>query len=64
MKTEGSKPCNSYSSIWNSLTKQKKCFSVCEISLLLSVCTILEVKILHILKNTFLLGKRIPNVTI
>ena len=52
MKTEGSKPGNSYSSIWNSLTKQKKCFSVCEI-FLLSVCTILEVKIFHILKNTF-----------
>ena len=31
---------------------QKKCFSVCEI-FLLSVCTILEVKIFHILKNTF-----------
>ena len=34
MKIEGSKPGNSYSSIWNFLTKQKKCFSVCEIFLL------------------------------
>ena len=44
MKIEGSKPDNSNSSIWNTRTKQKKCFSVCEIFLLsVLFCTIFEV---------------------
>ena len=63
MKIEGSKPDNSNSSIWNTRTKKKKCFSVCEIFLLPNSTVTRKVKIFHILKNNFLLGKRIPNAT-